>query len=72
MVFLGSLWSEPIGVDNESTHGGEHMAKMRRHYEREFKISFVAELGSGKLLTKIARKLGIYPSLPCRWRSELA
>ena len=48
------------------------MAKMRRRYDREFKISIVAELESGKPLARIAREHGIHPSLPCRWRSELA
>jgi transposase len=48
------------------------MAKMRRLYDREFKISVVAELESGKPLAQIAREHGIHPSLPCRWRSELA
>ncbi len=48
------------------------MAKMRRRYDREFKISVVAELESGKPLAQIAREHGIHPSLPCRWRSELA
>jgi len=48
------------------------MAKMRRRYDREFKISVVAELESGKPLAQIAREYGIHPSLPCRWRDELA
>ncbi|GAB6264966.1 MAG: transposase [Methanothrix sp.] len=48
------------------------MKKTRRRYDREFKISVVAELESGKPLTQIAREYGIHPSLPCRWRDELA
>jgi transposase-like protein len=51
------------------THGGDHMKKTRRHYDRE---SIVSELESGKPLAQIARKYGIHPSLPCRWRDELA
>jgi transposase len=48
------------------------MARMRGRYEREFKISVVSELESGKPLAQIARECGTHPSLPCRWRSELA
>ena len=40
--------------------------------KREFKISVVSELESGKPLAQIARENGIHPSLPCRWRDELA
>ena len=39
------------------------MAKMRRRYDREFKISVVAELESGKPLAQIAREHGIHPSV---------
>jgi len=48
------------------------MKKTRRRYDREFKISIVAELESGKPLAQIAREYGIHPSLPSRWRDELA
>ena len=48
------------------------MKKTRRRYDREFKISVVAELETGKPLAQIARENGIHPSLPCRWRDELA
>ncbi len=48
------------------------MKKTRRRYDREFKISVVAELEAGKPLAQIAREHGIHPSLPCRWRDELA
>jgi transposase len=41
-------------------------------YNREFKISVVAELEGGKPLVQIAREQGIHPSLPSRWRDELA
>lgn len=40
--------------------------------KREFNISVVAELESGKPLAQIARENSIHPSLPCRWRDELA
>jgi len=39
------------------------MNKTRRRYDREFKISVVAELESGKLLAQIAREYGIHPGL---------
>jgi transposase len=48
------------------------MKKTRRRYDRDFKISVVAELESGKLLAQIAREHGISSSLPPRWRKELA
>jgi len=48
------------------------MTKTRRRYDREFKISVVAELESGKPLAQIAREQGVHPSLPSRWREELA
>ena len=48
------------------------MKKTRRRYDREFKISVVAELESGKPLAQIAREYGIHPSLLSRWRDELA
>jgi transposase len=48
------------------------MKKTRRRYDREFKISVVAELEGGKPPAQIAREHGIHPSLPSRWRDELA
>lgn len=39
------------------------MEKARRCYDREFKISEVTELESGKPLAQIAREQGIHPSL---------
>jgi transposase len=48
------------------------MKRTRRRYDREFKISIVAELESGKPLAQIAREHCIHPSLPSRWREELA
>ena len=47
------------------TQGGNHI-------KREFKIPVVAELESGKPTAQIATEHGIHPSLPCRWRDELA
>jgi len=48
------------------------MKKTRRRYDRGFKISVVVELESGKPLAQIAREYSIHPSLPSRWRDELA
>jgi len=48
------------------------MKKTRRRYDREFKISVIAELEGGKPLAQVAREHGIHPSLPCRWKEELA
>src|SRR5512137_2061153 len=48
------------------------MKRTRQRYDRAFKISVVAELESGKPLSQIAREYGIHPSLPSRWRDELA
>ena len=48
------------------------MKKTRRRYDRDFKISILAELDAGKPLAQIAREYGIHPSLPCRWKMELA
>jgi transposase len=54
------------------THGGKYMKRMRRSFDREFKISVIAELEAGKPLAQVAREHGIHPSLPCRWKEELA
>ena len=48
------------------------MKRIRRRYDREFKISVIAELESGKPVAQIAREYGIHPALPSRWRDELA
>ena len=48
------------------------MKRTRQLYDRAFKISVVAELESGKPISQIAREHGIHPSLPSRWRDELA
>jgi len=47
------------------------MKKTGRRYDREFKISVMAELESGKPVAQIAREYGIHPSLPSRWRDEI-
>ena len=48
------------------------MKKIRRRYDRDFKISVLTELEAVKPLAQIAREYGIHPSLPCRWKAELA
>lgn len=48
------------------------MKNTRRRYDRDFKILVLAELDSGKPLAQVAREYGIHPSLPCRWKTELA
>jgi transposase len=48
------------------------MKRTRQRYDRAFKISVVAELESGKPPSQIAREHSIHPSLPSRWRDELA
>jgi transposase len=48
------------------------MKKTRRRYDRDFKISIIAELEGGKTPAQIAREYGIHPGLPTRWRAELA
>ena len=48
------------------------MKKTRRRYDRDFKISVLAELDAGKPLAQVARENGIHPSLPSRWKTELA
>jgi transposase len=48
------------------------MKKTRRRYDRDFKISVIAELEGGKTSAQIAREHDIHPGLPSRWRDELA
>jgi transposase len=48
------------------------MTKKRQRYDREFKLSVLAELEAGKTLAEIAREHGINRSLPSRWRKEQA
>ena len=48
------------------------MKRTRRRYDRDFKISVIDELESGKASAQIAREHGNHPGLPSRWRDELA
>ena len=46
------------------------MSKTRRQFKREFKISVLTELETGKTLAQVARENEIHPTLICRWRNE--
>ncbi|MFZ3113733.1 hypothetical protein [Methanothrix sp.] len=39
---------------------------------RRIVAAVLSELGAGNPLAQIAREYGIHPSLPCRWKAELA
>jgi transposase len=42
----------------------------RRRHTREFKISLIQELESGKNLAQLSRENNIHPSMISRWRLE--
>lgn len=42
----------------------------RRRHTREFKISLIRELESGKNLAQLSRENNIHPSMISRWRLE--
>ncbi len=44
--------------------------KTRRKYTREFKISIIRELESGKNLAELSRENNLHPTLISRWRLE--
>jgi len=46
------------------------MSRTRRQFKREFKISVLTELETGKTLAQLSREHGIHPSLIIRWRNE--
>ncbi|MFP3909998.1 MAG: transposase [Archaeoglobaceae archaeon] len=46
------------------------MGKQRRRFTREFKISVVNELDSGKSLGQLSREHNLHPTLIVRWRSS--
>ena len=45
--------------------------KLRRRYDRESKISVMAEIENGKPVAQIACEQRIHSSLPSRWRDDL-
>ena len=67
-------WSEPLRVDKKLSNADswrevheEDQAALRPGLQ-DISIS----LEAGKPLAQIAREYGIHPSLPCRWKAELA
>ena len=44
--------------------------KRRRTYTRDFKISVIREVESGKTLAQVSRENGIHPSLVVKWKKE--
>jgi transposase len=45
--------------------------KTRRNFTREFKLSVLRELESGKNVAQLSRENNLYPSLIGRWKKEL-
>lgn len=48
------------------------MAKPRKNYTREYKISLIHLVDSGNPLAQVARENGIHPNLLTKWRKEFA
>ena len=48
------------------------MTKTRRKFTRDFKISIISELDSGKKLAELSRENEIHPSLICNWKREFS
>ena len=48
------------------------MTRTRRTFKRDFKITVLSELDSGKHLAELAREYEIHPSLICKWKNEFA
>jgi transposase len=46
------------------------MNRTRRQFTREFKISVLTELDTGKTLAQVSRENEVHPTLVCRWRKE--
>ncbi len=46
------------------------MGKIRRRHTREFKISLIRELESGKNLAQLSRENNIHPNMISRWRLD--
>ena len=44
--------------------------KRRRKYTREFKISVITELDSGKTIAQVSREYNLHPSMITRWKKE--
>jgi transposase len=65
ILIVDNLLSDKIPYEHQ-------MKKTRRRYDRDFKILVLAELEGGKSQARIAHEHGIPPSLPSRWKDELA
>jgi transposase len=48
------------------------MTKARRKFTRDFKISVLSELDSGKTITELSRKYEIHPSQILRWNKAFS
>jgi len=48
------------------------MAKPRKVYTREFKISLIHLVDSGNPLIQVARENGVHPNLLTKWRKEFS
>ena len=46
------------------------MAKTRKTYTKEFKLSVIRELENGSSPEELSRKYEIHPCLPSRWKKE--
>jgi transposase len=46
------------------------MSRTRRIFTKDFKLSILAELKSGKNLSQLARENEVHPSLISRWKKE--
>lgn len=44
--------------------------RTRRRYTREFKVSLIRELESGKNLAQLSRENNLHPTMISRWRLE--
>ena len=47
-----------------------HMKKVRRKFSKEFKISVLRELESGKTHAELCRKYDLHPSLLGKWKAQ--
>ncbi len=48
------------------------MTKTPRIFTRDFKISIISELDSGKSVVELSRKYEIHPSQICRWKKDFS
>jgi transposase len=48
------------------------MTRKQRRFTRDFKITVISELDSGKCLSEVAKEYEIHPSQICRWKREFS